>query len=67
MRAAFLSQLMFHSNDPKVVMVWIPPFFKIWICVERIGMIISDKFLYCLTELPDIVDTADAAGRSHTP
>ena len=56
---------MFQSNLPKVVMVWIFAFVKIWICVERINMIISDKFLYRLTKLTDIVDATYASRCSH--
>ena len=57
---------MFQSNVPKVVMVWIFAFVKIWICVERINVIITDKLLYRLTKLADIVDATDASRCSHT-
>ena len=47
-------------------MIWIAALVKIWICVERINAIVTDKLLYRLTELPNIVDTTDEPRGSHT-
>ena len=47
-------------------MIWIAALVKIWICVERINVIVTDKLLYRLTKLADIVGATDAPRGSHT-
>ena len=47
-------------------MIGIAALVKIGICVERINVIITDKLLYRLAKLADIVDTTDASRGSHT-
>jgi len=47
-------------------MIWIVALVEIWICVERINVIITDKLLYRLAKLADIVDATNASRCSHT-
>ena len=47
-------------------MIRIAALVEIWICVERINAMVTDKLLHRLTELPNVVDATDAPRGSHT-
>ena len=46
-------------------MFWIFTLVKVGICVERINVIFTDKLLYRLTKLPNVVDATGAASHSN--
>ena len=65
MRIIFFPQLMFQSKCPALVMIRIAALVEIWICVERINVIFTDKLSYRLSKLTHIVGTWNSARHSN--